>query len=360
MRRTIWLWGLLALFGGGAVAGEANPAIRDREFVYESAPFPSCHASTIAETPQGLVAAWFGGTAESHPDVTIWLSRRGAAGWTAPQEVGTGIQYRHPDGTPFRYPCWNPVLFQRPNGPLLLFFKVGPRPSTWWGMLTESRDHGVTWSPAVRLPEGIAGPVKNKPILLSDGTLLCPSSSEHDGWRVHFEMLSFSPESRNWTRVGPIEQPETFSTIQPSVLRQADGALQAIGRSRNGKLYTTTSTDQGRSWSAMQLTNLPNPNAGTDAVTLADGRHVLVYNHTAKGRTPLNVAVSANGSDWQAAAVLESEPGEYSYPAVIQSRDGLIHVTYTWKRERVRHVTLDPAKFQPKPIMEGAWPADVP
>ena len=107
----------------------------------------------------------------------------------------------------------------------------------------------------------------------------------------------------------------------------------------------------------MTLTSLPNPNAGTDAVTLKDGRYVLVYNHTAKGRSPLNVAVSSDGQAWQAALVLEDEPGqEFSYPAVIQSRDGQVHITYTWKRQRVKHAVLDPAKLELRAMPGGAWP----
>ncbi|MDX1969781.1 MAG: exo-alpha-sialidase, partial [Planctomycetaceae bacterium] len=93
-----------------------------------------------------------------------------------------------------------------------------------------------------------------------------------------------------------------------------------------------------------------------DAVTLRDGRHLLVYNHTAKGRSPLNVAVSGNGRDWQAALVLESEPGEFSYPAVIQMANGEVHVTYTWKRKRIRHAVIDPSKWTPRPIVDGKWP----
>ncbi|HET6422476.1 MAG TPA: exo-alpha-sialidase, partial [Planctomycetaceae bacterium] len=183
---------------------------------------------------------------------------------------------------------------------------------------------------------------------------------EHDGWRTHFELLPLHADAKeaHWLRVGPVEQPENFSTIQPSVLRHRDGSLQAIGRSRNGKLFTTTSKDQGRSWSPMALTTLPNPNAGTDAVTMRDGRHVLIYNHTPKGRSPLNVAVSTDGVEWSAALALETEPGEYSYPAIIQTSDGLLHVTYTWKRKRIRHLVLDPAKFSLKPIVDGVWPAE--
>jgi predicted neuraminidase len=350
---------VVLVFVSNLITTAAEPAaLLKREFIYETAPFPSCHASTLAETPEGLIAAWFGGTDEKDPDVGIWVARLNKDGWTAPVEVANGIQYRRPDGTVHRHPCWNPILFQQPGGALFLFYKVGPDPASWWGLVTRSTDGGKTWSPSRRLPEGILGPVKNKPVLLDDGMLLCPTSSEHDGWRTHFELISLKDGKDHWLRVGPVEQPESFSTIQPSVLRHKDGSLQAIGRSRNGKLFTTTSKDLGRSWSPMALTNLPNPNAGTDAVTMKDGRHVLIYNHTPKGRSPLNVALSNDGVDWQAALALETEPGEYSYPAVIQTSDGLLHVSYTWKRKRIRHIVLDPAKFSLKPIVDGVWPAE--
>jgi predicted neuraminidase len=124
-------------------------------------------------------------------------------------------------------------------------------------------------------------------------------------------------------------------------------------------VFEITSADDGKTWGPMSLLSLPNPNAGTDAVTLADGRHLIVYNHTARGRSPLNVAISTNGRDWQAAAVLETQPGEYSYPAVIQSDDQLVHVTYTWKRQRIKHVVLDPKQFKSVPIVDSKWPDDV-
>jgi predicted neuraminidase len=299
------------------------------------------------------VAAWFGGKHEKAADVGIWVSRRQGRGpWSVPVEVADGVQ---PDGT--RHPCWNPVLFQPQEAPLLLFYKVGPSPGTWWGMLRTSQDDGRTWSAARRLPEGILGPIKNKPVELPNGDLLCSSSTEHAGWRVHFERSSDGGQT--WTATPPLNDGQTISAIQPSILFLGGERLLAIGRTRQGRLFQATSEDLGRTWGPLTLTDLPNPNSGTDAVTLADGRHVLVYNHTPQGRSPLNVAVSADGQTWQAALVLEDQPGEYSYPAVIQGRNGLVHITYTWKRERVRYVAVDPAQLRPQALAGGRWPAEV-
>jgi predicted neuraminidase len=331
-----------------------DAAVLTREFIYETAPFPSCHASTIVEPKPGeLVTAWFGGTAEKNPDVCIWVSRKETGGWTAPQEVANGLQS---DGT--RHPTWNPVLFQPKDGPLLLFYKVGPSPSTWWGEVRTSSDGGRTWSDSRRLPQGILGPIKNKPIQLADGTILSPSSVEGlsppPDWQAHVERSSDGGQT--WMKHQVPVDAKSPGAIQPSLLQHADGSLQALGRSRGSRVFTTTSTDGGKTWSKLGLTNLPNPNSGTDAVSLADGSHLLIYNHTQKGRSPLNLAASRDGKTWEAALVLESEPGEYSYPAIIQTADGLVHATYTWKRQKIRHVVIDPRKLKLKPMLDGAWP----
>lgn len=315
------------------------------EFVFESAPFPSVHASTIAETRDGIVAAWFGGTREGANDVGIWVSRRAGGTWTRPVEVATGAQ---PDGS--RLPTWNPVLFELRAGELALFYKVGPNPREWWGMVRTSSDDGRTWSAARRLPDGILGPIKNKPVRLPDGTIIAPSSTETpqtpSTWRVHFERSRDAGATWSVSRPEPVGVGGPIDAIQPSILMHADGRLQAIGRTRSGRLFETWSDDRGGTWTPMTLTELPNPNAGTDAVTLRDGRHLLVYNHTPKGRTPLNIAVSRDGRTWALAHVLESEPGEYSYPAIVQTNDGLVHISYTWRRERIKHVVIDPAKLE--------------
>ncbi len=332
-------------------ASAAEPGVVRAEFIYEKAPFPQCHASTIVETKSGLVAAWFGGTREKNADVGIWVSRQDGENWSAPVEVADGKQT---DGK--QHPCWNPVLFRPKDGPLMLFYKVGPNPSEWWGLVRTSTDDGKTWSDARRLPNGILGPIKNKPVQLANGDILSPTSTENDGWRVHFERSTDG--GKTWEATPALNDGKKLGAIQPSILFHKEGKLQAVGRTRQGKVFEMWSDDSGKTWGKMALTELPNPNSGIDAVTLADGRQLMVYNHTAVGRSPLNVAVSEDGKTWKAAVVLESEPGEYSYPAVIQSAAGLVHITYTWKRQRVKHVVLDPKKLVVRDFADGKWPKD--
>ena len=320
------------------------------EFIFETAPFRECHASTIAEAKGGVIAAWFGGTREKHPDVVVWSSRLESGRWSKPIEVANGVL-----SPTNRVPCWNPVLFQPKTGPLLLFYKVGPSPSRWWGMMITSDDGGKSWSAPRRLPEGILGPIKNKPVQLSNGDILCGTSTEHDGWRVHFERTS--DLGLTWEKTPPVNDGKSIGAIQPSILFPREGRLQAVGRTEQHRIFEITSPDEGRTWGEMKLMSLPNPNAGTDAITLKDGRPLLVYNHTTNSRSPLNIAVSRDGKEWEATMVLEDEPRkEFSYPAVIQSADGMVHVTYTWKRERIKHVVVDPTKLELRAMAEGNWP----
>jgi predicted neuraminidase len=345
----------LSLSSGSAAAADAGQdAIISRDFVAGDLPTPSCHASTIAEpSPGTFIAAWFGGNAEGQPDVGIWTSRWVDGKWSASVAVADGVQ---PDGK--RWPCWNPVLFQKPGGDLLLFYKVGPSPMTWWGLVLASTDGGVTWSPPTRLSRdgtaihgGPVGPIKNKPVALGRDVLLAPSSTETEkGWRAHFERSSDG--GATWNVIGPVNDGRAIGAIQPSVLDLGSGKLLALGRTRESKrIFQIESADGGLTWGEMTLTDMPNPNSGTDAVTLADGRHLLIYNHSEKARTPLNIAVSSDGRTWTPAVTLETEPGEFSYPAIIQAADGKVHVTYTWNRKKIAHAVIDPAKLPatPKP-----------
>jgi len=303
------------------------------EFVFDDAPFDTCHAATIAPTKQGLVAAWFGGEEEGSPDVGIWTSRRDSKGWSRATQVATGLLS---DGG--RRPCWNPVLFAA-NQELLLFYKVGDSPSNWWGMLTRSADDGATWSHARRLPDGIFGPIKNKPIQLSNGDLLCGASSEQNGWTVHLEMTS--DLGRTWTSTEPLNDGTKIAAIQPTILNYPFGEIQILCRTRQGNIAESWSKDHARTWSRMELIGLPNPDSGVDGTVLRDGRGLLVYNHSKRKRTPLNIAVTHDGKHWRTCLTLEDRPGEFSYPSIIQTSDELVHILYTWNRRRIKHVVLD-------------------
>lgn len=309
-----------------------NPKIISHEFIYENAPFPSCHASTLIETEDGILAAWFGGTYERHPDVSIYTSLRGQKGWSKPALIADGIE-----NEVFRNPTWNPVLFQKPDGEVLLFYKEGPNPREWWGLYKKSNDGGKTWSQAVQTPPGFLGPVKNKSVILSDGNMMHPSSFETNGvWTSHMEFTNANLE--NWRKV---EVPGPFQAIQPTVLFHGDQKLQILTRTQEGVIATAWSEDNGKTWTELSSSGLVHNGSGIDAVTLENGYHLLLCNPIPKGRNKLSLLGSADGLNWEEILVLEDEKsGEFSYPAIIQAKDGSIHLTYTYQREKIKYVHL--------------------
>ncbi|MBQ8674064.1 MAG: family 78 glycoside hydrolase catalytic domain [Bacteroides sp.] len=351
-------------------AGNGRQGILADEFICNYPPFPESHAATIVETKKGLVAAWFGGTKEKNPDCCIWVSRLTKKGWTAPQKVADGVL----DGT--KYACWNPVLTVTPSGELQLYYKIGVNVAGWSGHVVTSRDCGKTWSRSRALPQGFLGPIKNKPVWIGH-RMICPSSTEgKEGWRVHFEISE--DEGRTWKMVGPIAAQEvtetdklrrsnarhtTIQAIQPTILVHPDGALQALCRTQNnGSVASTWSRDGGETWSPLEFIDLPNNNSGIDGLRLQDGRYLLVYNHyryiagKKKNRTPINVGISTDGMHWQAAAILEDSPiNQYSYPSVIQGKDGKVHIVYTWRRQRIKYVCIDPACLSCGSFEEKGW-----
>ncbi|MBO0358580.1 exo-alpha-sialidase [Hymenobacter sp. BT186] len=319
------------------------------ELLFTAPPFQQCHASTLVEVSDGsLLVACFGGSGEGAKNVAIWLTTITNAGQVAPpKSVADGMM-----NDTLRYPTWNPVLFKAREGTLFLFYKVGPNPREWWGMVKTSADEGKTWSGARRLPDGILGPIKNKPVQLANGTILAPSSTEEatGRWQVHLEKST--DLGQTW-QVLPVDPASSFDVIQPSILTYPGNRLQLLCRSKQGSVVQAWSMDGGNTWGKLSKTTLLNPNSGTDALTLKDGSQLLVYNPDVpgkewfNGRSKLRVAQSTDGQQWHDIVVLEDgSKEEYSYPAIIQARDGRVHITYTYDRKNVKHVVLTAQKSE--------------
>ena len=307
------------------------------EFIFTDAPFASAHASNIVELKNhDLLASWFGGSAEGKPDVAIWTSRKSGGRWSTPAEL-----VREPN-----IACFNPVMFHSADGRLWFYYKFGPHPTSWSAGRRFSDDEGVTWSQVEHLPAGIYGPIRAKPLVLANGVIVSGTSVEsYNSWSAWIERST--DNGKTWTRVGPIMPSVsgvggTYGIIQPSVVSLGGNHLRFYARSTSqiGKICISDSQDAGLSWTPARPIDVPNPNSGIDAVSLPDGRVILIYNNTNKGRTPLNLAVSKDGEHFRMFRTLEQEPGEYSYPALIQSSDGDLHITYTWNRKRIRYLHL--------------------
>ncbi|GGH06974.1 hypothetical protein GCM10007422_23950 [Pedobacter zeae] len=223
---------------------------------------------------------------------------------------------------------------------------MGLNPRSWWAEYKTSVNNGQTWSKAHQLPKDFLGPIKNKPIQLADGSILYPSSTESQDektWHIHIEKSD--AKGKNWRKINI--NCDTFGVIQPSILIHPKGKLQLLCRSRQNVIVESWSADGGETWSKLKPTQLPNPNSGSDAVTLKDGRQLLVYNPLTagknwwEGRSVLKLAISTNGENWEDIYTLENHlKGEYSYPAIIQDESGNIHISYTAERKNINYVEL--------------------
>jgi predicted neuraminidase len=332
------------------------------DFVFgDERPFAQCHASTLTQTPGGdLLCAWFAGTEEKNPDVGIWLSRFSGGAWSAPIRAAKVQPVAH----------WNPVLFTAPDGAIWLFFKVGAEIPRWQTYFMKSTDDGRSWEAAQELVPGDVGgrgPVRSKPIVLSDGAWLAPSSTE----QPHKNPGSWQPFAdrsedggKTWSRSEYFAiDPAIIAgagAIQPTLWESEPGKVHALLRTTGGVVGRTDSQDGGKTWSAVRSAGLPNNNSGIDLLKLEDGRLLLVLNPVAENwgpRNPLSLAVSEdNAETWTTLAHLEDDTkkfsgydkliegekshaenavGEYSYPAIVRTNKG-VAICYTWRRQRIR------------------------
>lgn len=321
------------------------------DFVFDDdRPFAQCHASTVVQAADGTVlCAWFGGTEEKNPDVSVWMSTFRDGAWSAPEKTVKVDDTAH----------WNPVLFRDAADTVHLFFKAGVDEIHWRTWWTQTKDAGSSWSKPVELVPGDVGgrgPVKNKAITLGDGAWLAPASIEYKEARREI-WKAFADRSedagKTWTRSEYFAIPEPkegkrdrrfrgVGAIQPTFWESKPGHVHALVRTGAGIIWRTESEDGGKTWAPYTATDLPNNNSGFDALRLADGRVVLIYNPVGMNwgpRTPLDLAVSSdNGETWKTIAHLEDDPdleSEYSYPAIVATEDGFA-VSYTWNRERIR------------------------
>ncbi len=308
-------------------------------FIFEKPPTPSCHASTIVEVAPGkLMAAWFAGKAEGAKDVQIYASKFDGKSWSVPEVIASEPGQ----------PCWNPVLFKTAKGTLNFWYKAGPKPDSWTGYVRTSTDDGKTWTKPAMLPAGFYGPVRAKPIQLADGTLLAGTSLEsYKCWTPFVDRSE--DDGKTWTRSTPFNVKGKFSQIQPTLFTVGTGKDQrivALMRSSDPRrICRAESTDGGKTFSEAEPTELQNPSAGIDVVQTKDGDLFLIYNPTTLTRTPISLAHSRDGKTWKKLIDLETEPGEYSYPAMIVSSSGMLDMVYTWRRTHIKHVSHDPAKL---------------
>lgn len=335
-----------------------NEIVLSEEFLSPTWENYDCHSSSIVQIENGeLLAFWKGGVGKGKSNIDIkskvgiWQARFDGRAWSLPEEV-----HFEEDGI-----VWNPVATRLPSGEILLFYRVGDSPRDSAAFLKRSVDGGSHWSEPEFLPAGINGPTKNKPLILEDGTLLCPSSMQAGSpggvYQVTAAWIDISKDGgRTWSKSGPLVIPgQPFGAVEPVLCHDGEGNLRLLCRDRahriggvNGAIWTSVSYDMGMTWSQLEKTALPNPDSAIDVVDMGRGNLVLFYNRSSVERFPLSIAVSKDGGKtWEKGCDLEEKTGEF--PAAIYAEDGAIHITYAYeietKQRRIKHTVIDPAKL---------------
>ncbi len=343
---------ILSFLAGIDASAKGQSLVVTEEFLSPDITNFDCHRSSIINTEAGkLCAVWQGGFGEGQSNINltgnvgIWSSLFDGSHWSEPVEIAT---------VPHSV-CWTPVLCKDTSGELFLFYYAGPNPRRTISLMKKSEDGGISWSKEELLPAGIRGP-KTKPVVLANGTLICPSSVEvgepEDEFKATACWIEISEDKGlHWKKVGPLELAQRkFGVISPVLFFDKEGHLRMLCRDRahkigeKGYIQEAISYDGGLHWSEFKQTNFPNPDSGFDVVDLGEGKIVLIYNHSHVNRFPLNLAFSLDGGDhWSEPFILDSV-GEF--PSAIVSADGSIHVTYaitsgTSAQRRIKHIVIN-------------------
>ena len=338
---------------GTLITAANEPEILTQEFI--APPVKGhVHASTLLPLADGgYLAAWFEGTREGAGDVAIKGCRRKDGRWGHVRMFA-----KVNDDAPH----WNPVLWRADDGRIVLFFKVGRNCSDWRTYVRESRDEGENWTPPCELIAGEVrggrGPVRNKCLRLASGRWLAPASREIKRWRAFVDISD--DDGRTWRASPefpvPADAPEKFGVIQPTLWNDASG-VHALLRAKDGWIWQTDSADGGETWRELYRSPLENINSGIDCVRASDGKLYLVLNGADPGgkkgtwgaRSHLEIRSSSDGGKtWQTYHVLADDAPrqpdgrgtEFSYPAILESRPGVLAMTFTWNRRQIRFVEL--------------------
>jgi predicted neuraminidase len=346
MRKALFAFLILA-----ATTASAEDLKIDRVFGPEIKTGPYKHPACLTELDSGdLYLVYYGGEGEYATETAVFGSRKkkGEANWSKPVAIARD---------PLRS-VGNGVIWQGPDGLVWLFYVVrdGETWSTSRVQFKVSKDGAESWSDASVLSNLPGTMVRNRPIVLTDGAYLLPAYREtgHDTESVGPDSTSiffrFDPKAKvkTWVESAPIRSRK--GNIQPAPVELEPGHLVAYCRRggdysprTRGFIVRAESTDGGKTWTEGVDSSFPNPNAAVDLVKLQSGKLLLVYNDCFVGRTPLTLALSADGDkSYPTKRNLVEGRGDFGYPIAFQAKDGKIHLVYTSeKRTVVNHAVLD-------------------
>ncbi|OGF97950.1 MAG: hypothetical protein A3F83_01565 [Candidatus Glassbacteria bacterium RIFCSPLOWO2_12_FULL_58_11] len=324
-------------------AAQLEPSYKAELIFKPTLRFPRTHSASIAALPDGgLIAAWWNGSEEGGLDLVIRSARRleGNDYWEEPRVVADT-----PDTTE-----GNPVLFPVSGNEIWLIYRSG-LPFVKIN-LKKSRDGGRTWS----APEILVGEPgwssRSRIIRLANGDIIIPIM-KHE----HSAFLYTSNEGKTWKRSKPVITPTRNN--EPTVAQRRDGSLLCYMRCYDQKaeerfLWQAESFDNGRSWSEPSRTKIRNPSSAIELLALDNGHFVLVFNDTQTNRSSLCLALSLDeGRTWKYQRTLEDAPGRFSYPMLTQTPEGLIHVSYTFRRTSIKHVEVNEAWIMEEQLHPG-------